>query len=100
MKKCSKCNVKMKELKAETPEGIAYNYFKCEKCREEILSMSQLGEVAEKYRQMKKFHVKISKWGQSLGFRIPKELAKQYKFKEEKEVTIIPEKEGIKILPG
>ena len=55
--------------------------------------------VAEKYREMKKFNVKISKWGMSFGLRIPKELVKKYNFKENKEVTIIPEDKGIKIIP-
>ena len=49
---------------------------------------------------MKRFHAKISKWGMSLGLRIPKELVKRYKFKDEEEVTMIPEKEGIKIIPA
>jgi len=89
----------MRELTAKTPEGVGYNYFKCSKCGEEILNMSQLHNVAEKYREMKRFHAKISKWGMSLGLRIPKELAQKYKFRDNEEVTMIPEKEGIKIIP-
>lgn len=89
----------MKELKSKTLEGIEYSYFKCNKCGEEILNMSQLHNVAEKYREMKRFHTKISKWGMSLGLRIPKELAQKYNFKDNGEVTMIPEKEGIKIIP-
>mgnify|MGYP001598807037 CR=1 FL=1 len=46
----------MKELEDKTSEGIAYNYFKCDKCGEEILNMVQLHNVAEKYRLMKKYH--------------------------------------------
>ena len=99
MKKCSECEGEMKELSARTPEGVGYKYFKCNKCGDEILNMSQLHNVAEKYREMKRFHAKISKWGMSLGLRIPKELVKRYKFKDEGEVTMIPEKEGIKIIP-
>lgn len=98
MRKCS-CNGKMKELKDKTPEGVEYIYFKCEKCGEEILNMDQLHNVAEKYRAMKKFNAKISKWGLSLGLRIPKELVEKYHFKNNEEVTMIPEKEGIKIIP-
>jgi antitoxin component of MazEF toxin-antitoxin module len=62
--------------------------------------MKQLHNVAEKYRVMKKYNVKLSKWGLSLGLRIPKELAKKYKFRDNKEVTIIPEDKGIKIVPS
>ncbi|MBT5021310.1 AbrB/MazE/SpoVT family DNA-binding domain-containing protein [Candidatus Woesearchaeota archaeon] len=97
-KKCSDCGTKMIKVSSKTPDGISYNYFKCSKCGEEILNMSQLHEVAEKYRNMKTYHAKISKWGLSLGLRIPKELVKKYKFKANKEVTIIPEKEGLKII--
>ena len=99
MKKCSECNGIMKELKAETPEGVDYNYYKCEKCGEEIVDMKQLHKVAEKYRLIKKYNVKLSKWGLSLGLRIPKELIQKYKFKDNKEITLIPEEEGIKIIP-
>jgi antitoxin component of MazEF toxin-antitoxin module len=60
--------------------------------------MNQLHDVAKKYREMKKYQVKLSKWGLSIGLRIPKELAKKYGFRNEEEVTIIPEKEGIKVV--
>ena len=99
MKKCA-CNGKMKELKANTPEGVEYSYFRCEKCGEEIVDMKQLHNVAQKYREMKRFHVKLSKWGMSLGLRIPKELAERYSLKNNEEVTIIPEDKGIKIIPA
>jgi len=100
MKKCSECKGEMKELTSKTPEGVEYTYFKCNKCGEEILNMNQLHNVAEKYREMKRFHAKISKWGMSLGVRIPKELVKKYNFKNEEEVTLIPEESGIKVIPA
>lgn len=98
-KTCTECSGKMNEYKAKTPEGIAYSYFKCGKCGDEILNMEQLHEVAEKYRIMKKYHAKLTKWGASIGLRIPQELAKKYNLRFDAEVTIIPEKEGIKIIP-
>ena len=61
--------------------------------------MKQLHEVAEKYRKMKKHTAKISKWGLSLGIRIPNELVKKYKLKPNEEVSIIPEKDGLRIIP-
>jgi hypothetical protein len=88
----------MRELQEKTPEGVAYSYHKCISCKEEIVDMKQLHLVAEKYRTMKKYSAKLSQWGLSLGLRIPKELVKKYHFKSETEVTIIPEKEGIKII--
>ena len=98
MRKCTECGSTMQQLKAKTPEGIEYNYYKCKKGGEEIVDMKQLHDVAESYRILKKYNVKLSKWGLSLGLRIPKELVEQYKLKNEKEVSIIPEKSGIRII--
>lgn len=98
MKKCAECNGEMKELQAKTPEGVVYSYYKCGRCGEEIVDMKQLHSVAEKYRTMKKYSAKLSQWGLSLGLRIPKELVKEYNLKKEREVVIVPEKGGIKII--
>jgi len=98
MKKCSECGQAMKELTTKTPENVTYSYYKCERCNEEIVDMSQLHEVAEQYRTLRKYQVKLSKWGLSLGLRIPKELVEKYHLKDEDEVAIIPEKKGIRIM--
>ena len=98
MKKCAECGGAMQQLKAKTPEGIGYNYYKCKKDGEEIVDMKQLHQVAESYRILKNYTVKLSKWGLSLGLRIPKELVEKYKLKNEKEVSIIPEKTGLRII--
>ncbi|MDP3698405.1 MAG: AbrB/MazE/SpoVT family DNA-binding domain-containing protein [Nanoarchaeota archaeon] len=90
----------MAELVDETPEGVEYKYFKCEKCGEEIVNMKQLHDVAQVYREMRKYHAKLSKWGLSLGVRIPKELVERYHFRNDEKVTIIPEDNGIKIIPA
>jgi hypothetical protein len=58
--------------------------------------MKQLHEVAEKYREMKKYYAKLTPWGKSLGLRIPNELVKKYNLK--KEVMLLPENEGIRIV--
>jgi hypothetical protein len=97
-KKCGDCQGKMEEKEALTPEGVKYKYFSCGKCGEEIVAMHQLREVADKYRVMKLYHAKLSMWGQSLGLRIPKALATEYHLKENVEVTIIPDKEGLRIV--
>jgi len=91
MKKCSECNGKMEKKLGKTPEGVSYTFFKCLKCGEEILFMNQLHNVAEKYREMKRFKVKLNKWGLSLGLRIPKELVYRYKLNDKKEVLITEE---------
>ena len=99
MRKCTECNGIMREFEAKTPENIRYNYYKCENCGEEILDMKQLHSVTEQYRTLKKYYVRLSKWGLSLGLRIPKELVKKYKLKDDVGVVIIPENKGIKIIP-
>jgi antitoxin component of MazEF toxin-antitoxin module len=40
----------------------------------------------------------VTRWGQSLGLRIPKVLAERYKFKANDEVALLPEKNSIKII--
>ena len=97
MKKCS-CGGNMEEKVDETVDGVQYKYFLCKKCGEEILDMRQLHAVADIYRKMKIHHAKLSQWGQSLGLRIPKQLVEKYNFKPDEEVSIIPEKGGIKIV--
>ena len=98
MEKCANCEGIMKLRTGQMPDGISHSYYRCENCGAEILNMSQLHEVAEKYRSLKKYNVKLSKWGLSLGLRIPKELVRKYQLDETKEVAIMPEKKGIKII--
>ncbi len=99
MKKCSDCSGELKEHTTKTPEGVSYTYFKCVKCGDEILNMSQLQAVAQKYRIMKQYHTKVARWGMSLGVRIPKELAEKYHLSDNEEITLVPDKEGIKLIP-
>ncbi|MDO8643224.1 MAG: AbrB/MazE/SpoVT family DNA-binding domain-containing protein [Candidatus Woesearchaeota archaeon] len=100
MKKCHDCGGIMKERRTFTPDNIPYRYFHCARCGEGIVNMEQLHEVATIYRTLKKYHVKISKWGMSLGVRIPKELAEKYKLKNNEELILIPDKDGIKMVPA
>jgi len=93
--KCSKCGKKTKIVKTAYPDGVPYEYHKCS-CGNDVLDMSQLHAAAQIYRRMKKYNVKLSKWGNSLGLRIPKELMKKYKFKDS--VQIIEEEDGLKII--
>lgn len=96
--KCSKCGKLMVEKKAETPQGISYSYYKCKHCGEEILNMEQLHDIAEKYRKIKQYNVRISKWGVSMGVRIPKELVQKYHLAKKKEITMIPQEKAIKLV--
>jgi hypothetical protein len=88
----------MEEKNATLKDGMPYTYFYCKKCKDEFLDMNQLHEVAELYRKKKKTTATLSKWGSSLGIRIPKELVQKYKLKEKSEVTFIPEENGIRMI--
>lgn len=96
--KCVKCFGELAEKKDFTPEGFEYRYFKCGKCGKEIVNMEQLHEVAEKYREMKKYRVKLSMWGKSRALRIPKELTKAYGLQKVSEVSLVPDKKSIRIV--
>jgi hypothetical protein len=97
MKTCSRCGkvttIKIGKLKDGTP----YSYYSCT-CGEAFLDMKQLHEVADIYRERKRNIAKLSKWGVSLGVRIPKELVQRYKLKEKNEVTFIPEEGSIRMI--
>ena len=79
--------------------GVPYNYWSCEKCGREVLDMKQLEETARMYNKLKRYSVKISKWGDAVAFRVPKEIVKQQKLKVGNNVYIIPEKKGFKVVP-
>lgn len=88
----------MKKLKSTTPEGFSYRYYSCPACKEEIVDMKQLHSVEENYRKHKQYHAKLTKWGQSIGLRIPKELSQKYNLDDNNEVLLVQEKDGIKIV--
>ncbi|RJQ22544.1 AbrB/MazE/SpoVT family DNA-binding domain-containing protein [Candidatus Woesearchaeota archaeon] len=100
MKKCTECGEEMTPAEGTMPDGIPYTYYRCKNCRNEILNMTQLHALAEKYRVLKKYHVKLSSWGASLGLRIPKALAAKYRLTKESEIILIEEKDGLKIIPA
>jgi|GEM_PF-896853 len=97
---CSGCGRPMKRLRGSTSAGLDYTYFKCAGCGEEMASTEQLHEIAAKSRALKTYNAKITRWGQSLGIRIPKELAAAHDMTHNEEVTIVPEESGFRILPA
>ncbi len=97
MQRCPLCRGEIETRHARFPDGMPYDYRACNSCGEEFLEMSQLEDVALRYRRWKRYRVKVSKWGGSLGIRIPKELATKYGIKDAAEVHLLPEKEGIRI---
>ena len=80
------------------PENIEHRYFKCSSCGESWLGMDQLHEVAEKFRKLKLHQATLSRWGKSIGLRIPKELAEKYKFGAGNKVFLLEEKDSIQVV--
>lgn len=76
-------------------DGLPYTYFRCKKCGDEILTMDQLHDVAKKYKEMKRFRIKLNKWGLSLGLRIPQEIVAKYRLKDKKEILLTEEENRI-----
>jgi len=50
MKKCTEFGGEMKALKAKTPEKVTYEYYRCNKCGDEVVDINQLHAAAEKYK--------------------------------------------------
>lgn len=80
-------------------DGISYDYFKCPKCKEELMDMNQLGKTADKYRKLKDAQkTKISRWGNSLAIRISKEFVDALNLKDGDQVLLVKENKTLKIL--
>lgn len=90
----------MRQMKGNTNDGLDYVFFKCSGCGIEMVSTDQLHEIAAKSRALKTYNAKITKWGESLGIRIPKELVTMHRITHDEEVTIIPEDAGFRIVPA
>jgi len=87
----------MKEVRASYDKNISYRHWKCTRCGDEVLDMEQLHELAEQYRKMQK--VKVSRWGNALAVRIPKEIVISQKIKAGEKVRIQEEKIGFRVIP-
>ena len=96
--KCPYCKIEMVEKEGKNQDGVSYAYHCCPRCKEELLDMRQLHEVAEKYRRLKKYSAKLSRWGSSIAVRIPSPLVKANHLKVGQELFFIQEKKAIKIL--
>jgi len=97
-KTCGKCGSAMKRHKGKTLDGVEYIYFKCHECGEKLVDIGQLREFVQNYRTMKSYNVKVSKWGRSLGIRIPKEIASKHGLGDGMEVRVLPEDNGFRII--
>jgi hypothetical protein len=95
-RKCWSCGGFSEEKTGADSDGLSYRYWKCSKCGDEVLTMDQLHELAEKEKEL--FSVKIAKWGTAIAMRIPKAIAQTYNLVPGKKATIIPEKTGFKVV--
>ena len=96
--KCRRCDNKM-TISHSVLDGAPYEYYRCPKCGDEILDMKQFGEFGERHKEVRKAReAKFATWGNSLGIRIPREMAKELKIKNGTPARLSIEKDGIRIV--
>ena len=96
---CKKGN--LKPVREAMPfDGVEYEALQCSRCRESIVTMGQLEDLAEKYRKLRKAkEVTFAKWGNSLAVRIPRDMVAAYKLSSGKHGLLVKGKKGIMIIP-
>lgn len=99
--KCPTCNKgemeKIKDIIKQ--DGIEFEAFRCELCREEIMNMKQLKNLSQEYRKLKQAkEITFAKWGNSLAVRIPKDIVNEYHLKSGKRGILTKAKDGIKLI--
>ena len=100
-KVCWECGGVAEELTKYTPEGFSYNYWRCAKCGDEVLSMRQLEVMAKKQRELRRAkEATVSKWGTALAIRIPKEVVVAQRIQTGEKFLIMPEKIGFRAIPS
>lgn len=99
--KCPICSGKMERMKDSIKQdGIDFDAYRCTKCGEEIMTMSQLKVLANKYRKLRKSRdITFAKWGNSLAVRIPSEIAEEYHLSPGTQGIMTKDKKGIRIVP-
>ena len=99
--KCPICSGKMNKMKDKIKQDdVEFDAFKCAQCGEEIMTMSKLKVLANKYRKLRQAKdVTFSKWGNSLAVRIPSDIADEFHISAGKHGILTKDKDGIKIRP-
>lgn len=97
---CHNCKGKMEKIFGEMPkEKVEYEAYKCISCGEEILTMDQMKNLADKYKELRKAKKTFfAKWGNSIAIRIPDAIVKEYNLKPGKKAELRNEKGMIKII--
>ncbi len=101
--KCYLCKKGLMKIVKDIMEedNIEFEAFKCNNCGEEIMNMSQLKILAEKYKKLRKAKEgTFAKWGNSMAIRIPNEIIHEYKIKAGNQCLITKDKIGIRIIPS
>lgn len=91
----------MELVKESIPEeGIEFDSYKCPKCGEEITTMEQLHELAQKYKAQRErsFVITFSTWGKSIGMRVPRRAVIEYGIEPGEKALLILEKKGFKVI--
>ena len=95
-KKCFECSGAM-DLVRGTRKGVDYAAYRCVKCGEEIMSLDQAANYLDAAQSAKT--VSLSKWGKSLGLRIPASIVRKFRLSDKKKARITEEKGSFKVTP-
>lgn len=99
--KCPACGKGKMTLVTQTmpKDGITFEAYRCEFCKEEVATGKQLQVLASKYRELNRAQpVTFSTWGNSLAVRIPREVASELRWKPGTRGRLLKEKDGVRIV--
>ena len=97
--KCHECKQKM-VLKQSILQDAPYEFYQCPQCKEEILDSIQLQKFAAAHKAMRRAkEVKLAKWGNSIGVRIPKQYIDELGLVDGQAVSILKDEKGLRIIP-
>jgi|SRR3989338_9313247 len=99
---CPICKGEMEKIKDVIKQDrVEFEAFRCKSCREEIMDMKQLKNLAGEYRKLRKAkEIIFSKWGNSIAVRIPIEVVNEFNIRSGKHGLLTKDKEGIRIIPS
>ncbi len=93
--KCVECSGELEQFRGAR-KGVEYSAYKCKKCGEEIMTLGQASKYLDDAKLAKT--VCVSRWGKSLGIRIPAAIAKKFKLSEKSKAEIIENKSGFQVI--
>ena len=96
--KCPTCKLDMKKVKFDIGYGIEVDSLHCEKCGFNITNNKVLNKALASLKEHMTKEVKVIEIGTGLGIRFPNEVVKSLKLKKGEEITVKPEKGGLKLI--